>query len=352
MLRFVRACVIVTSCLAVALPLASGAQDNPRSGHEGIRLRVLTLNMYGLRYPPQVGWLPDKSDCAGRFKTVAERIRSADPPYDIVAIQELYRVWDLGIIVCDPAPFLNELEAMGTGRLQEILFSPTGRRWQGESDGGMGLLTPHSLEERESLRFEGAGGTLLAARGVVFGRIAIPHSGTTIDAYVVHLSPGRQQAKERKRELGALTKLVSAKSLGSGNPVIVLGDFNIAGPPDTGSEYSTILEELGHPRDMWLVNGSSDSGFTYDCISNATAALRGCDYQVRIDYVWVVTDRALTSSEFRVRPDGDHSIRLVEWNTPGRNGVPVSDHYGLEATLRVERSSDGVSSSRSGAPGP
>src|SRR5262245_1494555 len=55
-----------------------------------VRLRVLTLNLYGLRYPSKQGSTSDESDCAGRLNAAAQRIRSADPPYDIVGIQELY----------------------------------------------------------------------------------------------------------------------------------------------------------------------------------------------------------------------------------------------------------------------
>ena len=328
--------VIAVACV-LTLPFLPLRADTVRADpSDPVRLRVLTLNLYGLRYPSKRGSTTDKSDCAGRFKAAAEQIRNADPPYDIVAIQELYSLADSGTIACDPAPFLGELGAAGSRGLQKILFSPKGRTWEGEANGGIALITPHVIEQQDSQRFVGAGATLHAARGVVFARVAI-RSGLKVDVYVVHLSPGRQKARERKRELAALAKLVAAKSSASGNPVLVLGDFNVAGPPHAGGEYSAILQALRNPRDLWLANNPSDPGFTYDCLANAVAALRGCDYQARLDYLLIVTDRSLSNSDYQVNLDKEQAVRRVTWNTEGRHPLPVSDHYGVEATLWVER---------------
>jgi len=330
--------VLAFGILAVSSPLLT-AEDQPTPPPDLVRLRVLTLNMYGLRYPPQLGWTADQSDCAGRFKTVAAQIRSADPPYDIVAIQELYRAPDLHIITCDPTSFLDALARTSArfGRSQRILFSPKGERWKLEADGGIGLVTPYSIEQSQALRFAGSGGPFLAARGVLYARIALPNSPVKVDAYVVHLSPGRRNSEQRRRELEALSKLVAAKSSASGNPVLVLGDFNIEGPPNVGGEYGTILGLLGNPRDLWLEDNPTGPGYTYDCWANAVAELRGCDYQARIDYLWVVTNRGLSNSDYEVSVSKDRNVRRVEWHTGGPKPLPVSDHYGVEAFLSIGR---------------
>ena len=88
---------------------------------------------------------------------------------------------------------------------------------------------------------------------------------------------------------------------------------------------------------LWFWYNPSDPGFTYDCLANSLAALRGCDQQARFDYLWIVADRSLTNSDYQVSPDKGRAVRLVKWNTDGPHPLPVSDHYGVEATLRVER---------------
>lgn len=118
--------VIAVACV-LTLPFLPLRADTVRADpSDPVRLRVLTLNLYGLRYPSKRGSTTDRSDCAGRFKAAAEQIRNADPPYDIVAIQELYSLADSGTIACDPAPFLGELGAAGSRGLQKILFLPRG----------------------------------------------------------------------------------------------------------------------------------------------------------------------------------------------------------------------------------
>jgi endonuclease/exonuclease/phosphatase family metal-dependent hydrolase len=336
---------VVLCILAASFSLLS-AENHLPAKQVPVQLRVLTLNMYGLRYPPRLGWMADRSDCVGRYRAVAEHIRTADPPYDIVAIQELYRTSDLHIVTCDPAPFLEALGQTGNSHSQPhvILFSPKGENWRGEADGGMGIITPHIIKESETMRFAGAGGTFLAARGVVYARLALPDSHMEVDAYIVHLSPGIMNSQQRKHELETLSKLIAAKSSTSGNPVIVLGDFNIAGPPHAGEEYATMQDVLGHPRDLWLESGYADAGYTYDCSSNAVAQLRGCDYQVRIDYAWVITDPRLSNSEYDVRLNKEKHIRRVEWHTDSAKPLPVSDHYGVEAYLWIGRKDSGNTS--------
>jgi endonuclease/exonuclease/phosphatase family metal-dependent hydrolase len=294
----------------------------------------MTLNMDGLRYPPWLGWNPDRSLCAARYRAVGERIRDASPAYDIVAVEELYRSPDLHIVTCDPTPFLEALPAPGgpPGALKSVLFTPVGRRWMLEADGGIGILTPHPIVAQETLRFAGAGGPFLAARGVLFARIALPERGAAVDAYVVHLSPGLSGAAERRRELGEVAKFIEARSARSGNPVIVLGDFNIEGPPRTGPEYRAMKDALLRPRDLWLEEEHLDPGYTYDCVENAVAALRGCHDRARIDYLLIPP----------VSGGGSHlgrssSVHRVEWQTDGPGPLPVSDHYGVEAFVALER---------------
>lgn len=328
----------LATVLPDCLPLPATAQ--PHEQPANVQFRVLTLNMHGLRYPPRLGWMADQSYCADRFRTVGAQIRDANPPYDIIAIQELYQAPDLHIITCDPTPFLNALNQHNDrfGQSRRIMFSPKGQTWKLEADGGIGFVTPHSIEQFESLRFSGSGGPFLAARGILYARIILPGLPVRVDAYVVHLSPGRQNAQQRNRELETLSRLIATKSSASGNPVIVLGDFNIEGPPKVGDEYGTLLRLLGDPQDLWLENHQAeDGGYTYDCLGNAVAALRGCNYQARIDYLWIVTNRMLSNSDYKVKVTGRGNVRRVEWRTNDPKSIPISDHYGVEAFLLIEK---------------
>ena len=335
------AMLFVTGTLwAVDPPAHRQHPDNPArrpavAQADPLRLRVLTLNMDGLRYPPRVAWVADQSACAERFKAVAAQIRNAVPPYDIVALQELYRASDLHIVTCDPAPFVDALGRQGGNSLHRILFTPKGETWKLEADGGIGVITPHVIKASAADRFSGSGGTFLAARGVLYARIGIA-PGVQVDTYVVHLSPGRWNREQRRRELEMLSHRIAANSSDTGNPVLVLGDFNIEGPPHAGAEYETILRLLDHPRDLWLENPVSGPAYTYDCFRNAVAALGRCNYQARIDYLWAVTDRRLSRGNYDVTV-GPEGVRTIEWRTGRAQPLPVSDHYGVEAFLTLQR---------------
>jgi endonuclease/exonuclease/phosphatase family metal-dependent hydrolase len=190
------------------------------------------------------------------------------------------------------------------------------------------------MAESQAVRFAGSGGPFLAARGVLYARIALRNSSLAVDVYAVHLSPGHRNSGQRRRELETLSKLVAARSSASGNPVVVLGDFNIEGPPHAGAEYQTILGLLGQPRDLFLDGGPAGAGYTFDCFANALAAMRRCGYQARIDYIWIVTNPSFTNSDYEVTAQ---RVQRVEWRTDRPNPLPVSDHYGIEAYLSIER---------------
>ena len=330
--------LVLLSSLAGSAGHRTSTPDGLLTAEEPIKLRVLTLNMYGLRYPPQLVWLRDESRCRGRFHSVGEHIREARPQYDIVGIQELYSAPDLRILTCDPRPFLNEITVPSDprGTFNRQLFLPSGERWKLEADGGMGLVTPHTIERFASWRFTGSEGPLRAARGVLYARIAISGSALRVETYVVHLSAGRFEAQQRRRELQTLSQLIATNSGASGNPVLVLGDFNIDGTPGKSEEYDNIVGILHQPRDLWREAHPNAEGYTYDCEQNTLAQLRKCNYQARIDYVLVPTAPVFMRSRYSVTLDqGD--VRLVAWHTQDADRVPVSDHYGLEAFLRFCR---------------
>jgi len=331
-LAFAVAVALGASLLGVAG--SPTARAEPATPEGSLRLRVLTLNMGGLRYPPRLGWVGDHSRCAHRFGSVGDHIREASPRYDIVGLQELYRAPDLGILTCDPRPFVEALDppADRPGMVSRRLFLPAGERWRLEADGGIGLVTRHTIERSGSWRFTGSGGPLRAARGVLYARVAISGSALRVEAYVVHLSAGRGGAEQRRRELRALSEVIAANSGSSGNPVLILGDFNVDGTPGVSAEYDRMVELLRQPRDLWREANPTLEGYTFDCRGNALAAMRKCDDQARIDYVLVATHPEFTRSRYTVTVD-EGGVRLVGWRTRDAEMLPVSDHYGEEAFL-------------------
>jgi hypothetical protein len=94
-----------------------------------------------------------------------------------------------------------------------------------------------------------------ALQGVILARVRIPNTPVTIDVYVLHLHAASDGCDRccREEELQELVEFIEAHSPCSGNPVIVMGDFNIGGPPTCcGNQgYEDILTALRNPRDLW-----------------------------------------------------------------------------------------------------
>jgi hypothetical protein len=65
----------------------------------------------------------------------------------------------------------------------------------------------------------------------------------------------------------------------SRNPVLILGDFNIGGPPSGRGNpgYEDIVAILKSPDDLWTSARPREDGYTFDCLVNNTAS--DCDYQ-------------------------------------------------------------------------
>lgn len=122
------------------------------------------------------------------------------------------------------------------------------------------------------------------------------------------------------------SKGIHERSELSGNPVLVMGDFNIGGPNpdpnicDGNCGYGDIMDVFRNPRDLWLERTNSTvSGSTHD--------------GQRIDYMFVMTDPYFTNSEYEIFLSGRERIQKVDWKMD--DGEPVSDHLGLSATLEI-----------------
>jgi endonuclease/exonuclease/phosphatase family metal-dependent hydrolase len=321
------------------------------------QLRVLTHNVYAL----------DENNCEKRASRFGEMVASANPPYDIVGVQEYYNALT-GTFHCDDNYLLNAIQAIPPGRYLNSdnyeRFNPDAdiwdpdwwppwkwvpTEWATETDGGIGIFTLHPIREFNEWEWDVIGpNNLLFAHslhGFIFARIEIPFTSVSMDIYVVHLNSAKGNLYFddcdqdcRRKELEQLASKISELSRSSGNPVLVMGDFNIGGPPpDTGPPgnpgYDDIISILRNPVDLWTrAHSSGKLGYTADCVENTI--LTDCNYRERIDYIFVLTDPSFTNSPYDIVIANPDDVRLVKWAVPSTGGH-VSDHFGVEATIQI-----------------
>jgi endonuclease/exonuclease/phosphatase family metal-dependent hydrolase len=208
-------------------------------------------------------------------------------------------------------------------------------------DGGVGIFTLHPIVRFDDWQWRNDAQPPKAAEGFIFARIRL-RSDLSVDTYVVHLNsnvgaPIAIAAARRKLQLEQLRDKIIELSRGTGNPVIVMGDFNIGGPPSRNGNtgHWDILRVLRFSKDVWMESWPRYNGWTYDCAGNRLAS--GCDERgERIDYILIPTEPALTSSRYVVTIAKRADVNVVRWSTEVTGGpLPVSDHWGLEATIEI-----------------
>jgi hypothetical protein len=386
-------------------PACGFTDRKPGAGFPITSLRLLTYNIFGFDDDNGTGgtglWGFLANHCEQRTSTLGENIANATPAYDIVAVQEYYDTFDFDTRTCDSGPFRAGIESTGryTYDDSQFLFQPSGGDTVWEMDGGLGVFSMHpivfseseqwiwyckdywtyeqyvslygvhAVSEEEFQNLECLQDFLHSLlQGVSFSRIELADADLTIDTYVVHTyATGADGCGVdcHTRELEQLAEFIAHHSADSGNPVVVMGDFNIPGPPGEPGvevdlndpeflnnpefeEYRELRRILGNPQDLHFKYHPTRAGYTRD---NCWWGLpRGfvdedhplpndqqgpcADKSSRIDYILVLTDPRFTSSpyEFFVRNRDD--VKVVSWSTGWLN---VSDHYGLEATVEVRK---------------
>ena len=306
------------------------------------RLRLLTHNVYGL----------DGSLCKARARDFGWRVAHAQPAYDIVAVQEYYDVADSDFATCDAGPLSESIWSTGRYRNSENYYRFYPELTWPKSDGGVGIFTLHPITQFDYWRWANDSQSFpKSAEGFTFARIRLPSVGISLDTYVVHLNSGGDNYERRRLQLWQLRRKIIELSRGSGNPVIIFGDFNIGGPPSNNGNlgYPEIRGILQYPKDLWLEAWPRDTGWTDDCTRNSFGGGSSCGVGARIDYILVVTDPALTSSPYLVTVAKRSDVSVVRWRVDrdrlsewekviadGMGGPPhVSDHFGLEATIEI-----------------
>lgn len=346
-------------CRVLFIALSLLVADSDAAGQTfQARLRVLTHNVFGF----------SPNNCKLREATFGNQVAQANPRYDIVGVQEYYYdEWG----TCEN--LLNEIQA--TGRYPELdknywIYKPKTSGTIFFPSGGIGIFSFHPMTELADNEWDEEQDWFNFRQGFIFARIPIPGTPVTLDVYVTHML-GREadgcDEECHEKELLELRASIEQRAALSGNPVIVMGDFNLGGSPlpRTGqtqpvpcgnSGHDKIMSVLRNPRDLWLeahsnpVTASSElthpanRGFTRDCVENSIlqcsqdaqpCAAEADQPRHRIDYIFVITHPSLTTNPYDILITDPNDVRLVTWRVPPPEDHHVSDHFGIEATFEI-----------------
>lgn len=322
--------------LASVLAAPARADDAPDPKGKLVKtIRVLVQNIYGRK----------EADCETRFKAIAKEILAASPPYDIVALNELWKpLWIDKWYACDSSVLKKALEKDPDFAAKNHSVTELPRASDAyEVAGGLAVFSRGLMTDAYENKFVNSSPIPLS--GYVMTRIEVA-KGVEIDLWTTHLEAGSdgcddncrwEQATDFGSDVSAFSGYPEKGK--KGHPVLIVGDFNTGGPmtatekpPYKGNAgYANIMDALYNPRDLWLeLNGAGGTdGYTYDCPNNSIVK---CKYRERIDYILLPEHKKVLadSSEHYLLPV---KIDVVRWKTAG--GGNVSDHFGLDATLEV-----------------
>lgn len=311
---------MLRAALSLILLLAPALGSRADEGTVAPRqVRVLVQNVYGRR----------EKNCEDRYRELAGRILSAAPAYDVIVLQEHWRVPHDRWFTCDADVLTRAIESdgryAGTGRSER---QKPGARSKLELAGGNSVFTLHRISETGSAAFSNA--RRIPLSGWLRTRVDLG-GGAAFEVWNVHLEAGSDGCDDACRAVQAGELAAAMKAAPATVPVLIAGDFNTGGPLARGDQapypgnggYDAMLASLGSPVDLWLAHGTGD-GATYDCAANS---ITNCSYRERIDYA-LLPDAP--SSALMLVPK---TVEVVRWTTPA--GGDVSDHYGLDATLEL-----------------
>jgi endonuclease/exonuclease/phosphatase family metal-dependent hydrolase len=197
-----------------------------------------------------------------------------------------------------------------------------------------GLVTFSRFEITKSsfMRFADCGGIqCVSAKGVLYLQIKLP-SGDLVDLFNTHLQAYEKDAHIRARQLKKAMDFINRHNDGT-NPAIFAGDFNVIAEIQ---EYHGMMGLLGQFKDVWAEINPKDPGYTWDPSINYWAEYDYDESELlqRIDYIFI--------------RDGQHSKWSImsaelayntekEWYGVYKNAnqIFVSDHFGVEATLKL-----------------
>lgn len=264
------------------------------------RLRVLTLNLWGMEPPLEK-----------RMQIVASGLEELVP--DVVALQEVREI---------PGQLPNQAATLAArARYPHHVFAPATPFGGGEE--GLALLSrwpiaehvatelPHAKPEERRI--------LLSAR--------IETGAGSVWAHTTHLNYRLGHGQQRQDQVLAIDAAITARP--SDLPQVLMGDFN-ARPESDEMRFLRGLTSLQgrtvHYQDAWERLHPGERGWTWASSNPYTAPLRFLEPDRRIDYIYVTTQRK----------DGRgtiHACRVV-FDEP-EDGAWASDHFALFADVQL-----------------
>lgn len=193
-----------------------------------------------------------------------------------------------------------------------------------ESDGGLLLLSRHSILTADAMIFRNCDGPdCFANKGMIHIRIQPISWPTPLDIFFSHAQDISTDdgVNTLYSQLNAMNDFIASRGEPA-VPKIIMGDLNI--PGDNPQHYAQLLSRLGGPRDCWTLAGNqAASGHTvvidnnfYDDPDDRPSSNQ------RLDYV-------LMKAGTRLVPVLE-DIKVLKFQ---RNGRFISDHFGVHASF-------------------
>ncbi|MBM3267578.1 MAG: sphingomyelin phosphodiesterase [Candidatus Sericytochromatia bacterium] len=285
----VLALVTLVGCGAVGPGLQGplGSRLSARA-EEGVTLRLLSYNVFGL--PAPLG-----KELKKRFAAIPQAIAG----HDVVGLQETFTGESERILESGVYPHAYRQDK-GT------LFHP--------QSSGLTILSKYPLGDIRFRPFRKCATTdCLAQKGVLFARLDVPKVGP-VDIYDTHFQAHAPYEQVRVEDVKDLVTFF--KENDQGHPAFFLGDFNMLEDEDA---YGHFKEMLG-PIDAFRKANPTDPGYTADPGNPWRDRARAPEGE-RIDYVFYL-------------PGRDVDVEVLDSRVTLKD-QPLSDHYGVAATIRL-----------------
>ncbi|VXC99380.1 endonuclease/exonuclease/phosphatase family protein [Sphingomonas sp. 8AM] len=314
------------------LPVASGPSILVDRSQEraSTTIDVLSFNVEGLAWPARRG----RAASLAKIGSILADLNTRGTAPDVILVQEMFSRAAVRALSRAGYPY----RVWGPGRTQRRTLVTSGRvrgprRWgKGETGfhlvgSGLAILSRYPIVAAASEPFGAthcAGFDCLSNKGAQHARITIPGVPGGIDLFNTHLNsqaesrvPAERHGAAQALQRADLSSFLAATASGR-DPVIVAGDFNMAGTPGRLMKLEQALSR-------------------YTMVHRFCAAPAStCDVQMSWDgdEPWVDTEDLQlfrSSSTLGIMPN------RIEAMFDGTAGQPrLSDHDGLRVTYRLE----------------